>query len=199
MIILPLTYFGPISWWTILNNNKNDIIFDIHHNYVKQTYRNRCTIQSANGKLNLSIPVTKTFGNHTPFKDIKIDNSQNWQRNHFRTIKSAYKASPYFDYLIEKLIYIWEKQYNYLIDVCLDSLESTKELLNLNLSYSLSKEYIDLNNNSTNNNYTDLRYINEYTNYLDSPLTEYIQVFSDRFNFMNDLSILDKLFNINYL
>ncbi|MGI6719246.1 MAG: WbqC family protein [Bacteroidales bacterium] len=195
---MPLTYFGPISWWTILRDNKDNIIFDIHHNYVKQTYRNRCSIQSSNGKLNLSIPITKTFGNHTPFKDIKIDKSQNWQRIHIKSIKSAYKSSPYYDYLIEEIIYIWEKKYNFLIDVCLDSLEGISKLLKLDLSYILSSEYIDINDN-TSKNYTDLRYVGEFNNYLNYPLSEYTQVFSDRFYFMNDLSILDKLFNINYL
>ena len=185
-MILPLTYFGPIGYWNLLKKNDN-IIFDVHENYIKQTYRSRCIILTCNGKITLSIPVKKVDGNHTTLKNIQVENNQPWQRTHFRTIQSAYKASPYFDYLIDDFIHIWEKRYTYLIDVCLDSIQAVCNVANININYSLSDEYI-----KTCDTVQDYR--NEEDFFIE-PLDSYCQVFNDRFQFEPNLSILDKIFN----
>ncbi|MDL2227819.1 WbqC family protein [Odoribacter sp. OttesenSCG-928-L07] len=194
MILLPLTYFGPISWWKLLQSSK-DIVFDIHENYIKQTYRNRCTILSANGKLNLSIPVKKTFGNHTAFKDIKIENNQNWQTIHSRAVMSAYKASPFYDYLIDDMNVVWTRKYDYLLDVTLDSMSIIFKILNIKPNFNLSNSYVKADNNDI-----DLRKIKNFSNFVEnSDNDKYQQVFNDRFCFESDLSIVDKIFNTNSL
>ena len=88
-------YFGPISCWKqIINSN---ILWDVHQNYIKQTFRNRTFIHSANGLQILTIPVK-----HSKIKfsmlDAKIDNSIAWQKNHWRSIESAYSSSPFFEF-----------------------------------------------------------------------------------------------------
>ena len=83
MPVFSTSFLPPISYFYFFLNNEN-IYIDIHENYVKQTYRNRCIIKAANGLMPLSVPVIKTFGNHTQIKDIQIDYSQPWQRKHIR-------------------------------------------------------------------------------------------------------------------
>ena len=186
MSILPLTYFGPIGWWNILSQSDN-CIFDIYENYVKQTYRNRCSILTANGVLNLSIPVKKVNGNHTAFKDVKIENNQHWQIIHYRATLSAYKASPFFDYYIDDIMPVWNKHYDFLLDVCIDSFNIVQNIISKKFNINLSESYIIASEN-------DSDYRKDYDfNY--PPVIQYNQVFSDRFNFIANLSILDQLFN----
>ena len=88
-------YFGPISCWKqIINSN---ILWEVHQNYIKQTFRNRTFIHSANGLQILTIPVK-----HSKIKfsmlDAKIDNSIAWQKNHWRSIQSAYSSSPFLNF-----------------------------------------------------------------------------------------------------
>ncbi|MCK9301799.1 MAG: WbqC family protein [Bacteroidales bacterium] len=185
MTIIPLTYFGPISWWRVLTAS-DDVVFDIYENYIKQTCRNRCSILSANGVLNLSVPVKKINGNHTAFRDIEIENNQRWQIIHLRAVMSAYRAAPFYDYIIDNIKFIWEKKYNFLIDVCLDSLDCVSKILNINPDYRMSDCYVQTNEH-------DKRNCKHFSNI--DEMQHYHQVFEDRFDFVPDLSILDKLFN----
>ena len=182
--VLPPVYFGPVNWWKTALTRQN-VIFDINENYVKQTCRNRCSILSANGMLNLSVPVKKIDGNHTKLKNIRIENQQPWQRLHSRTIMSAYKASPYYDYVIDDIKDIWTKKFDFLLDLCVYSIEAVKKVSNVNLDVVFSEEYVKPANN-----------IEDYRQgcFLEDNTT-YVQVFSDRFDFVKNLSILDKIFN----
>jgi len=94
-VILSSAYIPPVDYMTWIYGAER-IILEKHENYIKQTYRNRCYIYSANGKLALTIPVIKTQGNHTPIDNIVIDYSEQWQKNHMRAIESAYNSSPFF-------------------------------------------------------------------------------------------------------
>ena len=76
-IVFPIAYFGPISYFQQLVSS-NKILFEKHETYVKQTIRNRTTIYSSNGTLELSIPVKKIFGNKTLTKDIQISYEEDW-------------------------------------------------------------------------------------------------------------------------
>ena len=74
---------------------KNPTI-DLLENFNKQSYRNRCVIASPNGSLSLVIPVIRKSKNR--FKDVKIDASQNWKKVHWKSLESAYRSSPYFEF-----------------------------------------------------------------------------------------------------
>ena len=96
--ILPLTYLGNILYYAHLTSGRCTI--DIHSNYIKQTYTNRCSIISANGIQDLTIPIIKPK-EKTPIKDIRISSHDNWQQLHWRTIQSAYNSSPFFEYFCD--------------------------------------------------------------------------------------------------
>ena len=50
------TYFPNIQIFKNMVNSKN-LFFEINDNYVKQSFRNRTSIYTANGKLDMTIPV----------------------------------------------------------------------------------------------------------------------------------------------
>ena len=180
-------YFGPISCWKqIINSN---ILWDVHQNYIKQTFRNRTFIHSANGLQILTIPVK-----HSKIKfsmlDAKIDNSIAWQKNHWRSIQSAYSSSPFFEFYRDSLEGIYIKEYTYLTKFNFDLINLILEWTDIEMKSELSKSYIIQYKNSL-----DLRKNIENKKYSSSENIMYKQVFSDKNGFLNDLSIIDLIFN----
>lgn len=180
-------YFGPISCWKqIINSN---ILWDVHQNYIKQTFRNRTFIHSANGLQILTIPVK-----HSKIKfsmqDAKIDNSIAWQKNHWRSIQSAYSSSPFFEFYRDSLEGIYIKEYTYLTKFNFDLINLILEWTDIEMKSELSKSYKIQYKNGL-----DLRENIENKKYSSSENIIYKQVFSDKNGFLNDLSIIDLIFN----
>lgn len=113
MATFPLLYFPPISYFLDWKLSK-EIFIERHENYQKQSFRNRMTILSSNGRTNLSIPILRN--NNRLYKDSKINFEYHWQKNHWKTIEFSYRNSPYFEYY-ENIIYnlIYQKKNIYLI------------------------------------------------------------------------------------
>src|SRR4051812_19762950 len=84
----------------LINYDKADI--EQWDNYQKQTFRNRTTILSANGLLDLNIPVKKSAHKEL-MKDVEISYSERWQQKHWRAIASAYGSAPYFEFFGEEI------------------------------------------------------------------------------------------------
>jgi hypothetical protein len=187
-VILPNFYFAPISYFVEWLQYEN-IKLEHQENFPKQTYRNRCVIQGANGRLPLVVPIEHSGARVV--KDIKISYADAWQKLHWKSIQSAYQSSPYFEYYEDDLAPIFEKKETFLFDLNLKTLDWVNQKLNLNLQYELTEEYIKLPENTDDARMLfNAKKISEWQN------PEYIQVFSDRFDFMNDLSILDLICNI---
>lgn len=107
-------YLPSLEYFVVLSQF-DQIYFDINGRYKKQTYRNRTYLLTANGPHPLSVPVK--FGNHTPYKDVRIDYSQSWVRDHWGAFYSAYGKSPYFDHFGEMFENVWSARHSYLMDL----------------------------------------------------------------------------------
>jgi hypothetical protein len=184
-LFLP-TYFSPISQYGALMNF-DSITFEVEDNFQKQTYRNRCYIYGANGKQILNIPLSypKTEGRKKT-KDILVEDS-NWQTQHYKSLKIAYSHSPFFEFYKDDLQLIFEKKYKYLLDVTLDSFLFINDALDLAKNHVVSKEYNDSNLN-------DFRHLASAKSNLNYNFEPYIQMFDDKYGFLENLSILDLLF-----
>ena len=186
----------------LLANNSRDVIIEKEETYPKQTYRNRCKIMTANGVLNLTIPVEKLNGNTTKTKDIKIINSSQWYINHWRAINSAYSGSPFFLYYKDDLEHFFKGNYDNLLKFNNELLNELLNLIGIKCSIEFSNSFTKPNNS---NQELDYRYSISPKISSDFRHTEeYYQVFSNKFNFTPNLSIMDLLFNIgpetkNYL
>ncbi|MDR2122026.1 MAG: WbqC family protein [Flavobacteriaceae bacterium] len=187
MIILPNFYFAPVSYFALWLKSE-DVHLEQWENFPKQTYRNRCVIQGANGKLPLIIPIEHSGARI--MKDIKISYASDWQKLHWKSIRSAYQSSPYFEHYENTLIPVFEKKETFLFDMNLKTLDWVNTILKFDFSYQLTDKYIK------DTEGTDAREM--FNAKKESPhlYPEYIQVFSDRFDFMNDLSILDLICNL---
>lgn len=191
------TYFSPISQYTSIVNS-NNITFEIEENYQKQSYRNRCYILGANGKQLLNIPIShtnKSFGK-LKLKEVLIEDS-NWQRQHYKSLTTAYNHSPFFEFYKDDLQYIFKKKYKYLLDINIDSFHFINEALDLSKEYDISKKYNDKVDD-------DYRHHADVKNTDKTKCIPYIQMFQNRNDFLKNLSILDLLFmegpnSINFL
>jgi hypothetical protein len=186
-ILLPLFYLPPISWFSAFVKNESEIILEQMEHFPKQTYRNRMEILGANGKLVLSIPIKKA--EKKPLKDIEISFLENWKTQHWKSIQSAYQASPYFEYYQDDLKKIYENDLVNLIDFNLNALSIIQKLLKINIDYQLNSVFENEFQGTNLRNYFSSK---QETNI---PMESYYQVFSDKFDFQKDLSILDLLCN----
>jgi len=191
------TYFSTISQYTSIVKS-NTITFEAEGNYQKQSYRNRCYIFGANGKQLLNIPISNTnkILGKIKMRDVVIENS-NWQRQHYKSLTTAYNHSPFFEFYKDDLQFIFTKKYKYLIDINIDSFLFINDALELSKKYNISKIY----NESVIN---DFRCHAAVKNNDKTRCTPYKQMFEDKNGFLKNLSILDLLFmegpnSINFL
>ena len=189
-LVIHPTYFPNILFFSKILNHKR-ILFEINDNYIKQTLRNRTLIYHANGILNLSVPVKYSSKKKQKFKDIQICNDTNWQKKHFKSIKFAYRSSPFFEFYENRFEKIFTKKEKFLIDINLKSIALLFKLIDRNLEYNFTEKY-----NETYTGYANSRRISNL-NFSDKSLSfeKYTQVFERKYGFKKNLSMLDLLFN----
>jgi len=187
---LSTAYFPPIEYFYHILESEN-IVIDNWETYKKQTYRNRCNIYSEKGLMPLTIPVTKPQGNGTKTHDILIADIDKWKGNHWKTIETAYMNSPFYEYYKEEIYEEFIKQYNKLTDFNNSLLKVILKLLEIDKQINYSESFIKPNT-----------FPNDYRFKISPKVSnnlifdEYIQVFADRKGFIENMSILDLIFNL---
>lgn len=188
--ILPIFYLPPIEYFDRLLGHSQQLIIERHEHFPKQTYRNRASVHSANGKLDLIVPVIRGKNDHTQIKDVKISYDFDWQRLHWLSIQTSYRSSAFFEFYEDDFEPFFSKKYDYLFDYNEALLNLLFKLLKLDLRYTFTdgyeKEYAD------KADYRSSIHPKIVSTYQTKP---YFQVFEDRNGFMPNLSIIDLLFN----
>lgn len=186
----PTAYLPPVSYFSAMMQSEK-VLLEAHENYTKQSYRNRCRIASANGVETLSIPVQSNQGKKIPIRDVRISQHDNWRQTHWRAITSAYRSSPFFEYFEDDFRPFYEKEWTFLWDYNMDLLILMLDLLDIQPKISLTKKF-----------QSELSDINDLRSRIHpkkkSILTSnpYYQVFENKLGFLEDLSIIDLLFNM---
>ena len=192
-LLLPTAYCPPIAYFAYIAGH-DAIVIEQHETFPKQTYRNRTLIMTANGILPLSVPAVRTNGNHTTTAEIGITYAEHWNIQHWRAIESAYNASPYFLYYRDGLEQILLTQHAQLIDLNQQLLQFFLKKLKIPCAVSYSADYARPDSIADD---CDLR--QRFSPKKKETLFEfpaYEQVFSAKFPFTPDLSIIDLLFNL---
>ncbi|MFC4210655.1 WbqC family protein [Pedobacter lithocola] len=189
--ILPLFYLPPVSYFSKIQELSPDFLLEKFENFPKQTYRNRATIFSPNGKLDITVPVVRGSKMRTPLKDVKISYDFNWQRLHWLSLESCYRSSAYFEFYEDDLSVFYNKKFDFLFDYNFEILEWLTKKLKLGIDYKFTTEYID--DLEPGLNYREMMSPKKNDEYINNK--PYYQVFEDRHQFMPNLSIVDLLFN----
>ncbi|SKB34276.1 WbqC family protein [Daejeonella lutea] len=188
--IFPLFYLPPIDYFSKLQENRNQVVIENAEHFEKQSFRNRASIHSPNGKLDLIVPVIKGSKNHTKVKDVKISYDFNWQRLHLLSLQTSYRSSAYFEFYEDDLMPFYEKRWDFLFDYNEDLLALLLRFLKLNIQYEYTNNFEKEHFASP-----DFRSSIHPKRSILNDGRPYFQVFEERNGFIPNLSIVDLLFN----
>jgi hypothetical protein len=190
-ILLTTAYLPPISWIArCLHSEK--VFIEQFETYLKQTTRNRCRIYGPNGLQTLSIPVIRVNGNHTMTKDIRIVTSSPWQRLHWRSIETAYNNSPFFLYYKDEFEKVFEKHFDFLLDLNTTLLLVILGILRIEKKIGFTEDYLKIQAGTDDQRESSKR----KRAASEDSFPPYTQVFSPKHGFIADLSIIDLIFNL---
>ena len=175
-VYLSSAYLAPVEYYTKLLAYDR-VCIEQHDHYIKQTYRNRCTIAAPDGELALSIPTVKPASLKCPMCDIRISDHGNWRHLHWNAIESAYNHTPFFEYYKDDFRPFYEKKYEFLADFNEELCHLVCSLIDIQPVMERTSEY--------------------KTGFApDFSPQPYYQVFQERLGFLPNLSIIDLLFNM---
>ena len=190
MIVLQSAYFAPVGYYAKIYAH-DKILVEQHDHYVKQTYRNRCRIQTESGVMDLSIPVEK-HTDKTKIRDICISYGQEWRRLHLRAMETSYNSTPFFEYYKDDIQAIYEKKEKYLFDFNMHLLEFTLDAIGIKREILTTDSYFE-----GEPGIEDARELfNPKKETTDTDSKPYYQMFTEKFGFTDGLSIVDLLFNL---
>ncbi|WP_158799473.1 WbqC family protein [Pedobacter sp. L105] len=191
LAIFPIFYLPPVSYFSALQANHFEFVLEKEEHFPKQTYRNRATVHSPNGPLDLFLPVIKGSKYHTRMKDVRISYDFKWQRLHWLSLESCYRNSAYFEFYEDELAPFYHKKFEFLFDYNLELLQWIFKQLKKAPELQFTTEYMD-----------DVPFEKDYRSKLHfkdpeflAPAKPYYQVFEDRNGFLPNMSIVDLLFN----
>lgn len=193
-ILLSTACFPPIQYFSKLVQFEK-VYLEQFENFTKQTYRNRYEILGANGVISLVAPVVKGRGRKIKIRDLKISYDTDWQRNHWRTIFSAYNSSPFFEFYKDDIQPFFEKPRKFLFDFNLEILQTLCYLLELEPNLVLTEDFEQVPEGTLNFREAISPKKNRTETDAQFYPQPYTQVFHEKFGFAPNLSILDLLFN----
>ena len=166
------------------------IVLEACEHFVRQSYRNRAEVLTSNGKLTLTIPLLKQSEKEI-ISNKRISYAENWQHQHWRTIVSSYKSSPYFEFFEDDLKPFYEKKHEFLFEYNTELLKVILHILRIKKDISITSQFEALPKE-----YKDLRSLSNVNSIADNSAQPYYQVFIDKQGFVPNLSCLDALFNV---
>lgn len=156
------------------------------------SFRNRCLVAGANGIQALTVPVEGGREQKAVYKDIRIDEREDWRKRHWRTLFSAYGKAPFFEFYGADLELLLQVRKTFLVDWNLTVLDWLAARLKLTLPEQVGpggddkgEGLVDLSDRIRPAHYT------EGVAGIEPPT--YAQVFQERHGFLPNLSVLDML------
>lgn len=185
MTILPAAYLGSVEYFAHLLYD--DCVIDLGEHFIKRSERNRAQILASGGVMDLTVHVQRANRPRTPMRDVRLDYSKRWQHQHWISLVSAYRGSPYFDHYRSSFEPFYRREYDFLVDYDLELTEVLLQKLNVQNRPRISEQYVEAAPGDL-----DLR-----PKQKEDPAFHaepYFQVFSDRLPFAPNLSVADLLF-----
>jgi WbqC-like protein family len=206
-ILIESQFFPPIEYLARCVQTEN-VVIEAHEHFQKGSYRNRCHITGANGLQVLSVPLrrNKDIKNDIgdikndirSIKNIKIAYDVDWQKQHWRTLQTAYGSAPFWDFYAPILERFFTEKFDYLLDYNVEILKTIFKLLKIEktVNISLSTTYNSVFTEGSRDGRENSDFRNTISPKINSSLNpiNYSQLFNDRYAFIPHLSVLDLLF-----
>lgn len=191
--LLPLLYFPSVAWLSLLYRSE-EVMLEACENYSKGSLRNRCYLAGPNGVQRLSIPLETGKHQQKPIREVRIAYDEPWQRQHWRSIRTAYGNAPFFEHYADELRPFFEKHFDFLFDFNLEILHFLRRKFSWSGQLQLSEQYVPPGQLSASNDFRDVFSGNIGEVPLWFSAIRYPQVFTERHGFTANLSALDLLF-----
>ncbi len=198
--LLTTAYLGPVHYYTKLYAG-HPVVEERCDHYVKQTYRNRCIIATADGPLALTLPIegrplSEGGTSKTPTGRLRLSEHGRWRDLHWNALVSAYERTPYFFYYADDFERIYRGTFGLLADFNAALRDLVLDLLDLHPQITVNAEhYLDAVP-------TDIDLRERIRPKIDPAFdpefhpAPYHQLFAVRHGFLPNLSIVDLLFNL---
>lgn len=184
------TYFPEILHFAVMIRS-NAPVMEVCDNYQKQTLRSRTYITHAQGKLGLFVPVKhQKTGLRQKFEEVRTEDSFSWASNHWKSIQTAYRTSPFFEFYEDDLADLFMRDDLNLQHHNLRVIERIMALMEVDFHYTTTEKY------QAEFRGQDYRHLSESKYNLRPEFTGYTQVFGTHHGFLSNCSILDALFNL---
>ena len=184
MSVFQTAYFPSLAYVRAVAYDAVPVI-EIHEHFIKQSIRTRCEILTANGVLQLNVPILHEAGNKQVLKDCLIDNSKNWRKDHWRAIESAYANAPHFEHYIYDLKLIYSQKPNSILELNSIIWAWLAACLGFETQLTYSSTYLGKSRSDKK----------EWLGRTEKVTQSYRQLFDSKDMFVPNLSILDGLFN----
>lgn len=192
--LLSLAYLPPVSWCAVAWKAETVVIEACDH-YQKGSLRNRCHLAGPNGVQRLSIPLAQGKNQQTPIREVRISYAEPWQRQHCRSIKTAYGNAPFFEHYADDILAFYERPYPLLFDYNLDFLQFIfQKKMGWKGRFILTEQYHPKGEWPLGPDFRDTfsGEPQQYPSWFEPQ--RYAQVFAEKSGFLPNLSLLDLLF-----
>ena len=179
-------YFGCIEYYCLIQAYPK-VCFELNDTFQKQTYRNRTYLLVSNKILPLSVPLSYSSGTKT--KEVKINYSQRWLKDHWGAIYSAYGKAPYFEYFSDEYRKVLDTKPSFLVDLDLELIRLNLKLMDLMVEITFTSNYTEEKETNVFDSRNIIRPKNAFSDRNIYQPIEYTQLFGD--SFVANLSIID--------
>ncbi len=188
-ILLSTAYFGDILYFKNIIDS-DSVVIEACESYSKQSFRNRAIILTANGTFPLVVPVHKS----DLITNVRICYQHKWYKEHREAIASAYNSSPFYQFYEDDFSDIFIKnRFEFLFEMNRTILGLILKLTGITKFVDITKNYIKEEEIGTIKDFRNT--LNPKNKFLPKLNIKYNQVFEHKFGFVDNLSILDILFN----
>lgn len=189
-ILIELQYLPPVPVFIKLAESAA-IVLEACEHYQKGGYRNRCVIAGPNGPMRLTIPLLSGKNQQQPIQEVRLSYRENWPRQHWQSIQTAYGNAPFFIHYADALQEVYAGQYEGLWSFNLALFKTVIDLLGWRKGLPVA--FTDVYHIAAPEGWMDYRGLITPRN-PPPPTKPYLQVFTEKHGFLPNLSILDLLF-----
>ncbi|KAA3661694.1 MAG: hypothetical protein DWQ10_04010 [Calditrichaeota bacterium] len=108
--------------------------------FVTKSRINRCRIKTVSGAQWLTIPVLTRSRGIQSIKDIRINNTISWRQKHWKSLVVNYKNAAYFEKYDLAIHKIYERSYNFLLDLNLAWIDFLQKELSVTCEFVKTSE-----------------------------------------------------------
>jgi hypothetical protein len=137
--ILQPSYLPWLGFFEQMTRSDKFVLLD-DVQYTRRDWRNRNKVRVSEGWVWLTVPVQQKSRFAQSLLETRIDNSLSWRRKHLETLRQHYGKAPFFEKYFPRCQQIYEKDWEFLFDLCLETIQFLKEEIGIETPLLRSSE-----------------------------------------------------------